>query len=122
MTECCRIAAHSWRSILMTLPQRLKQLRLEKCITVEQLALLISIPGRTIASYERGEHVPPATYLALLNKHLRVNLNFLLSGKGSLFLSNDKSLHYEHLIRDEHNLSERDMGLIKAVLDFLKKK
>lgn len=106
----------------MTLPQRLKEIRSEKSITVEQLALIIGIPGRTISSYERGEHVPPASYLALLNEHLQVNLNYLLSGKGSLFLSSNKALRYEHLIRDEFNLSERDILLVKTMLDFLKNK
>jgi len=106
----------------MLLQQRLKQIRSEKSLTVEQLALLIGIPGRTISSYERGEHVPPASYLALLNEHLQINLNYLLSGKGSLFLSNDNSIGYEQLIRDEYNLSERDIQLIKAMIDFLKNK
>jgi len=106
----------------MLLQQRLKQIRSEKSITVEQLALLIGIPGRTIASYERGEHVPSASYLALLNEHLQVNLNYLLSGKGSLFLSNNEALRYEQLIRDEYNLSERDIQLVKAMIDFLRNK
>lgn len=106
----------------MLLQQRLKQIRAEKSLTVEQMALLVGIPGRTISSYERGEHVPPASYLALLNEHLQVNLNFLLSGKGSMFLSNDESLRYEHLIRDEFNLSERDIHLVKTIIDFLKNK
>jgi len=106
----------------MTLPQRLKQIRLEKSLIVDQLALLIGIPGRTISSYERGEHVPPASYLALLNEHLQVNLNYLLSGKGSMFLSNNESLRYEQLIRDEFNLSERDIQLVKVMIDFLKNK
>jgi transcriptional regulator with XRE-family HTH domain len=106
----------------MLLKQRLKQIRDEKSLTVEQLALLIGIPGRTIASYERGEHIPPASYLALLNEHLQVNLNFLLSGKGSLFLSNDEALQYEQLIRNEFNLSERDIQIVKAMIDFLKNK
>ena len=106
----------------MTLTQRLKQIRLEKSLTVEQLALLIGIPGRTISSYERGEHVPPASYLALLNEHLQVNLNYLLSGKGSLFLAKDGSLRYEKLIRDEYNLSNRDMQLIKVMIDFMNNK
>lgn len=106
----------------MTLPQRLKQIRLEKSLIVEQLALLIGIPARTISSYERGEHIPPASYLALLNEHLQVNLNYLLSGKGSMFLSSNKSLKYEQLIREEYNLSERDIELVKALIDFMKKK
>jgi transcriptional regulator with XRE-family HTH domain len=104
----------------MTLSQRLKQIRLEKSLTVEQLALLIGIPGRTISSYERGEHVPPSSYLALLNENLHVNINYLLSGKGTMFLSFNKSLRYEQLIRDEYNFSERDIQLIKAIIDFLK--
>ena len=56
----------------MPLQQRLKQIRAEKSLTVEQLALLIGIPGRTISSYERGEHVPSFTYLALLNEYFRL--------------------------------------------------
>jgi len=106
----------------MLLRQRLKQIRSLKLLTIEQLALLIGIPGRTIASYERGEHVPPASYLALLNEHLLVNINHLLSGKGSLFLSLNESLTYEQLIRDEYSLCERDIELIKVMIDFLKNK
>jgi len=104
----------------MLLQRRLKQIRSEKSLTVEQLALLIGIPGRTISSYERGEHIPPASYLALLNKHLTVNLNYLLSGKGSMFLSKDESFRYEQVIREDCNLSERDINLVKTVVDFLK--
>lgn len=104
----------------MLLQQRLKQIRSEKSLTIEQLALLIGVPGRTIASYERGEHVPPASYLALLNEYLQVNINYLLSGKGSVFLSLNKSLQYEQLIRDEFNLSERDIQLLKIIINFLK--
>lgn len=106
----------------MLFKQRLKQIRLQKSLTVEGLALLVGIPERTIASYERGEHVPPASYLALLNEHLHVNINHLLSGKGSLFLSLNESLTYEQLIRDEFNLCERDIELLKAILNFLKNK
>lgn len=106
----------------MLLQQRLKQIRSEKTLTVEQLALLIGIPGRTISSYERGEHIPSASYLGLLNEHLQVNINYLLSGKGTLFLSNDGHLQYEQLIRDEFNLTERDILLVKTMLDFLKNK
>jgi len=106
----------------MLLQQRLRQIRSEKSLTIEQLALLIGIPGRTIASYERSEHLPSFTYLALLNEHLQVNINFLLSGKGSLFLSNDESLLYEQLIRDEYNFSECDIRLVKAIIEFLKNK
>jgi len=57
-----------------------------------------------------------------LNEHLQVNINFLLSGKGSRFLSNDESLLYEQLIRDEYNFSERDIRLVKAIIEFLKNK
>lgn len=103
----------------MLLQQRLKRIRSEKSLTIEQLALLVGIPGRTISSYERGEHIPPASYLALLNEHLQVNLNYLLSGKGSLFLPHNELLRYEQLIRDEYNLSERDIELVRTVIDFL---
>lgn len=88
-------------------------------MTVEEFANLLEVPSRTVSSYERGEHTPPASYLKLLNDKLNVNINYLLSGKGSVFLSKNHECEYEKIVRQEYNLSERDIKLLKIITDFL---
>jgi len=63
--------------------------------------------------------MPPASFLQLLNEHMHANINFLLSGKGAMFVGTDTSSRFEKVIREDLSLSERDIKLLKAIADFL---
>ena len=56
-------------------------------MTSGEMAEKLNIPVRTIGCYERGEVLPSAKFLVLLYEKLGININWLLTGNGSIFLA-----------------------------------
>ncbi|MDO5436910.1 MAG: helix-turn-helix transcriptional regulator [bacterium] len=63
---------------------RIKQIREHFNLTVEDLSAVLSIPKRTIGSYERGENPPNEKFILALVEKLNVNANWFLTGKGEM--------------------------------------
>lgn len=70
----------------MTIAKRIKEIKLILHLTSADLAKKLDIPVRTIGSYERAEAQPSPKFLTALYEQLSVNINWLLSGKGNIFL------------------------------------
>lgn len=66
--------------------KRLKEIRLKKQLSVQQLSQIVEIPERTLGGYERNERKPPYELLELLHGKFGVNLNYLITGIGEPFL------------------------------------
>jgi transcriptional regulator with XRE-family HTH domain len=47
----------------------------------------LRIPLSTLANYERGESAPNADVLAIYHLQFGINLNWLISGKGEMFVA-----------------------------------
>ena len=105
----------------MSIHERLKRIRTEKSITLEELSKIIDVPLRTIASYEKDQRTPSAKYLAKLYECLQVNINWLISGKGTMFLTENECPSYKQLIKDEFNLTDKEIEVVEAQLNVMKK-
>jgi transcriptional regulator with XRE-family HTH domain len=85
--------------------KRLCEIRGKK--TYEKFADDIGIARTTYMRYEKGE-APSFELLYKLCTKLNININWLLSGNGSKFISpqDDKDVYIESLIEDNNKLKE----------------
>ena len=67
--------------------KRLKMVREKKRITQAELGKKLGIKFQHVSKYERGETVPTWENLIKLNDLYDVNINWLLTGRGKMFLS-----------------------------------
>lgn len=103
----------------MTIAKRLKEFRNAKHLTVSEVANKIGMPVRTVGSYEREEVLPGSKFFNLLIQTFDININWLISGRGSMFISqnipkNDDSIMQ---LQEEIKLSNEDM---KTLVEMLK--
>ena len=81
----------------MNIGDRLKLLR--KCLNLsaKEMADSLNIPVRTIGGYERGENPPNEKFLTQLILVHNVNINWLLSEKGPMFIQEKNTANYINL-------------------------
>ncbi len=101
------------------LRERLREIRKARNLSIDELAKALEMPVRTIKSYDQKERLPSAVLFLALNEKLNINLNWFANGSGSMFTFNKKNMPLEELINQRYNLSEKEMGLVKNILDFL---
>ena len=97
---------------------RLLQIRKTKNLSVDEFSFILDIPKRTIKSYEQKERFPSINLIINLHKKLNLNINWFISGEGSMFINHIET-DLRELICQEYNLSEKDSKLIKNILEFL---
>ena len=99
----------------MGIGKRIKELRAELHLTAGEIASGLDIPVRTIGSYEREEAQPGAKFFSALIDKYHVNVNWILTGKGNMFISkileiDDSFITY---FQEIFNLTEKEVtGLI----------
>ena len=93
--------------------ENLKKIRKELGLSVEQLAIKIDIPSRTIGGYERNERKMSLEIVTQLCKKLNVNANWFVTGQGEMFL-NTYSTIGERIasVRDKSNITNTQMATI----------
>ena len=103
----------------MTIGKRIKELRLNLGITSALLADRLAIPVRTIGSYERDEAQPGTKFLNALIEFYHVNINWLLTGNGAMFVSQkmETDISYIVKLKASLNLSEKEMEGLIDILD-----
>ena len=69
------------------LKKNLKSLRQELGLSLSKFSEKLEIPAMTLSRYERGERMPSAQLFIQLDKKLNVNLNWLVSGEGEMFVN-----------------------------------
>ena len=74
----------------MNLGKRLQEVRKHYNLTVDQLAEKAGVKPRTLGSYERNEAKAPIELLEFMQQSFHVDLNWLVTGKGEMFLSPDQ--------------------------------
>lgn len=70
---------------------RLKQIRAALDMQQCDLANKIGILQQQLSKYERGENKPSADFFVKLYENLNVNINWLLTGKGKIFISDSNN-------------------------------
>ncbi|OLA94599.1 MAG: hypothetical protein BHW64_03005 [Candidatus Melainabacteria bacterium LEY3_CP_29_8] len=65
-------------------------------------AKLLNIPQPSYLRYETGEQKPSAKLLIALNRYCNVNINWILTGHGEKFLTNN-SIRHEALVKNQTN-------------------
>ncbi len=104
--------------ITMALGKRIKEIRKNLNLTSAELAIKLDIPVRTIGSYEREEAQPGPKFLSALIEKCHINVNWLLSGKGNMFISKKMELDINYItkIQERFNLTEEE---VKGLIDIL---
>jgi len=77
----------------MSIGMRIKELRKQKKLTQVELSKLLSVTQAAISRYESDTQYPGSQFLMGLSSALFVNLNWLITGTGSMF--NDVPAHVE---------------------------
>ena len=99
----------------MSIGKRIKELKTILKLTSLDLSKELNIPVRTIGSYERDEAIPSAKFFQALLEIKNINANWLISGKGSMFLEKEpqKIVSENNLI----NISEAELMQISTLLE-----
>lgn len=103
----------------MTTSDRLKQIMHTKDFNLKMFSELTQISYRTLQNYILSGREPNSDALIKLHKHLNVNLNWLLTGKGSMF-NPDSFSHSDLLLLKQFNsISEENQKAIHTLLNNL---
>lgn len=103
----------------MSIGKRIKEIRANLHLTASELAEKLNIPVRTIGSYEREEAQPSPKFLNALIENYYININWLLTGKGNMFISNrtEADINYIAQLQDRLNLSDEEISGLIDILD-----
>ena len=71
----------------MGFAENMREIRMRRNITQEQLAELLSVSRQTISKWESGQGYPETEKLLFLAKELRVSLDYLFSERGHMVRS-----------------------------------
>lgn len=103
----------------MTIGERIKNLRKNLNITAKDFASILQIPLRTIGSYERDEAQPSPKFFNALIDIYHININWLLTGEGNIFLSEkvEKDINFISLLKERFSLSDEEINGLLDILD-----
>ena len=90
--------------------KRLKELRLNKNLTQQQLGKLLSVSGQTILNWENDITYPPVKKLIELASFFDVSIDYLLDFK-------DKDTNFDKIINILNDYEKED--LIKLIATFV---
>ena len=99
----------------MSIGKRIKELKIALKMTSVEMAAKLCIPVRTLGSYEREEVQPGPKFLNALITELGVNVNWLLTGNGCMFISKrtEFDMTYIAQMQEKFKLSDEELdGLI----------
>ncbi|MBQ3641852.1 helix-turn-helix transcriptional regulator [bacterium] len=101
----------------MSIGKRIKELKTLLRVTSKKMAQELDIPVRTLGSYERDETPPGHKFYNALIDVYNVNINWLLTGRGSVFCSDSLSADNEiSKLKEKISLSEDELkGLISIM-------
>lgn len=103
----------------MTIGKRIKELKAKLSITSSEMAKELDIPVRTIGSYERDEAQAGAKFFNALIEKYQVNVNWLLSGNGNMFISSKTEIDVKYLaqIEQQLNLTTEELDALIDILE-----
>lgn len=97
------------------LTHRLKQLRLSRGLTQEELAAVFHISKETISRYESGLREPSISTLAAIVDFYGVDFNYLLGSSCKQHLQDDTDIM---IIQKFHSLDDRGKASVLNVLEY----
>ncbi len=103
----------------MSIGKRIKELKTILHLTSLEMANELSIPVRTIGSYERDEAQPGPKFLNALIDKFCVNINWLLSGRGNMFITKkaEKDIAYIAQLQERLKLTNEELNGLIDILD-----
>ncbi len=103
----------------MSIGKRIKELRVALHMTAIEMGKELDMPVRTLGSYERNEAQPGSKFIVKLIEQYHVNANWLLSGKGTMFISGKNEIDINYLVdlRDRLNLTNDEVNGLIDLLD-----
>ncbi len=104
----------------MTFAERLKQLRKEKGLTQEELALIISKNRSTVAGYETERKEPDHETLKKLADYFEISVDYLLGRTDIRTSTRIETKAYHNL--DVCGLSDEAIKQIEDYIEFVKQK
>ncbi|WFD09774.1 helix-turn-helix domain-containing protein [Tepidibacter hydrothermalis] len=104
----------------MAFAERMKQLRKEKGLTQEELAVIISKNRSTIAGYETERKEPDHDTLKKIADYFEVSIDYLLGQSDIKTTTNIETKAYHNL--DVGGLSEEAIKQIEDYIEFVKQK
>jgi phage repressor protein C with HTH and peptisase S24 domain len=75
----------------MSINERLKILIKVLKLSLKEFSEKTEVPYQSLQNYLRGERTPTIENLIKLSSHLNINLNWLLTGEGEMFIDEKKS-------------------------------
>lgn len=94
----------------------LKRIRKELDISAQKMADKLGVSQGSIAQYESGKREPNYNFISRLNEIYNVNLNWFVSGKGNMFITdeheNKGATISEARIKELFNEMMKEKGLI----------
>ena len=101
----------------MTFEGRLKNLRLERRLTMQEVAIKIGLAKSSYAAYEGGHRNPPVDKLIALAQLFQVSTDFIL---GLTDIPDPvNSLHKKHLYWDGILLNEKELIIVQQVVELV---
>ena len=100
---------------------RLKNIRIEKDLTQEELAQKIGTSKSVISGYETGRNDPGQTVILNLSKSLGVSVNYLMGIEESSQDTSDLDEDLLVLARNAKTLTQDQLQAIKRTIDAFKK-
>lgn len=101
----------------MTVGNRLKRLRLEKRLTLQEVAFKIGLAKSSYASYEGGHRNPPIDKLVALARLYQVSTDYLLRLTDTP--DSVESLQKQHLKWDGISLNEKELEIVHQVVELM---
>lgn len=103
----------------MSIGKRIKELKTTLHMTSLEIAKELDIPVRTIGSYERDEAQPGPKFLNALIDKFCVNINWLLSGRGNMFITTktEKDIVYIAHLQERLKLTNEELTGLIDILD-----
>ena len=95
---------------------RIKNIRKVLNLTAKELSEKIGIPYRTIVNYENGTRKASSDFIEALVIHLGINSNWLLTGKGEMFISNNEKENSNNFILEKRP-KEKDLEVKGKVVN-----
>ncbi|EFH3410623.1 helix-turn-helix domain-containing protein [Escherichia coli] len=92
----------------MNIKERLKKILADKALSITDAAAQCDIPYRSLQNYLRGEREPNAEALISIGTHLGINIDWLLTGRGGMHLS-----EHADVLTEQPEYSHADLKLLE---------
>ena len=90
----------------MTIGQRIKDIRKAKKITQNELAIVLKIDQSNVSDYENDKYMPSFQTIDNMRVAYNVDLHWLFSGEGSMFITDTKVVNHATVSEFIPNLRE----------------